>query len=278
MSSKEAVDKMINYRYNYRMEIKNMKTEIITLCDGTEAKLLTFDEIDSTNTYLKNLAKNGERNLTVVIADRQSGGRGRLGRSFVSENNCGLYMSVLLKPDGRLNATSLTAITGISVNEAIYEVFGLKCGIKWVNDIILNDKKVCGILAEGSLNVSGELDFVVMGIGVNIAPPTGGYPEEIKDIAGALCENYSKEIRNRLAFTILERLCTNLKSDLTDLLDTYIKMSCVIGKRVNVIGPEHSYPATVIGLDDDFGLTVMKDDGVTEILRYGEISIRNEKR
>ncbi len=251
------------------MEIKEF-----TLSGGRLVKLICFKEIISTNTYLKNEANNGAPEYTVVIADRQSGGRGRLGRSFVSEEKCGLYMSLLLRPVEDFDFTSLTAIIGISVNEAIFDVFGLTCGIKWVNDIIYKGRKVCGILAEGALKDNGALDYAVIGIGVNIAPPADGFDASIKDVAGALCKKYSDEIRDRLARSILERINLNLSRDKASLLKRYRDMSCVIGKRVKVITPSLTYFAAAEGIDSDFGLIVTKDDGSCDVLRYGEISVK----
>ncbi len=247
---------------------------MVELCeDGNRAEIAFFDTLPSTNAFLKEECKKGAPNYYTVIADRQTSGRGRLGRSFFSDNG-GLYMSFLLREVDDGDLIRITAAAGVSVAEAIDIVYGVKCRIKWVNDLIYNGKKVCGILAEGVISESGIIEGVVVGVGVNIAPPIGGFPDEIKDIAGTVSDHYSAAERDALANAILASFCRNIGSQ--TLVDEYRALSNVIGKDVKVITPSGTYDAKAIEIDSSFGLTVVTDDGKKKTLRSGEISIRTK--
>lgn len=240
---------------------------------GSKVSIEFYDTLESTNTFLKEECKNGAPNYYTVVADRQTGGRGRLGRSFHSDNG-GLYMSFLLRGFDNVNITYVTAAAGVSVSEAIEKIYGIKCGIKWVNDLIYNSKKVCGILAEGVISDEGKIEGVVVGIGVNISEPKNGFPNELKDIAGAISKSYSIDERNALIKEILESFDKNITS--VDLINKYRNLSTVIGKDVKVITPVNTFNSKAIEIDDDFGLTVVTADGEKITLRSGEISIRTE--
>ncbi|MBE6582983.1 MAG: biotin--[acetyl-CoA-carboxylase] ligase [Ruminococcaceae bacterium] len=235
--------------------------------------IVYFESLPSTNAFLKEEAKKGAPNYYTVIADRQTSGRGRMGRSFYSDNG-GLYMSFLIRNVDDVDVTRITAAAGVSVAEAIKKIYSVSCGIKWVNDLIYNGKKVCGILAEGVISDNGKIEGVVVGIGVNIAPPIDGFNDEIKEIAGAISDHYSDAERNDLAKAILEYFDINITYP--DLIDKYRALSTVIGKDVRVITPNGSYDARAIGIDDEFGLTVITDDQKEKTLRSGEISIRTK--
>ncbi len=238
---------------------------------GRKVEIQRYDILESTNSFLKMKCKEGAGHYYTVIADRQSGGRGRLGRSFFSDGG-GLYMSFLLKDVDEPDIIGVTAATGVSVSEAIESVCGVKCGIKWVNDLIFNGLKVCGILAEGVISDDGKINGVVVGIGVNISPPAGGFPNEIKDIAGSISDSFSYETRNTLAIEILRSFDSNFRS--RSLPEKYRKLSTVIGADIKVISPDSTYYAAVDGIDDSFGLMITDENGVKKTLRSGEISIR----
>lgn len=241
--------------------------------DCNKVEISIHDILPSTNALLKVECKNGAPNYRTVIADRQTSGRGRLGRSFFSDNG-GLYMSFLLREIDDADIVGITAAAGVSAAEAIEKIYGVKCGIKWVNDLVYNGKKVCGILAEGVMSDEGKIEGIVIGIGVNIALPEGGFPDDIKDIAGAVSDRYSVEERNALAIAILESFKLNFESD--DLVGKYRDLSTVIGKDVSVIAPNGTYDAKVDGIDDEFGLVVITEDGNKKTLRSGEISVRTK--
>lgn len=152
-------------------------------------RIQVFQEISSTNTVLKELARCGQAGeKTVLVSDYQTGGKGRLGRSFFSPKGSGLYLSMLLSPKEHvLDSMMLTAQAAVAVYRAVKLVLGIELDIKWVNDLYHQGKKVCGILAEGQVNAkTGMLDFVVIGIGINLYEPTGGFPEELKARAGSI--------------------------------------------------------------------------------------------
>ena len=186
------------------------------LCENRIACLLgesynvrVLDCAVSTNSLLWKQATQGEKEGAVIIAKRQTGGKGRLGRSFCSDEG-GLYMSLLLKPQLCPEDTALiTPLAALSVAEALGDLFGIQADIKWVNDIYVNGKKVCGILTEASINpVQVKTDFVVVGVGLNVYAPCGGFPEEIKSIAGALLpyEADKDGLLNLLAAEIVKKI------------------------------------------------------------------------
>lgn len=251
-------------RYNMK------KTEIIVA--DKRIQIEYYDSVLSTNTLLKELNSSECGLIHAAIADTQSGGRGRLGKSFYCPSNCGLYMSFRLDGDLVFSYQYLTVVSAVAVVRAIYEIFGVKCDIKWVNDLYLNSKKVCGILCEGVFD-NGAINSAIVGIGVNIAEPKGGYPKEIKDVAGALCQQYSDEIRDRLAKMILIKFFDVLKLDSQSLYHEYKDSLFIIGRTVTFIRNNIRTEATVEGLSSDFSLLV-SHDGIVESLNSGEITIK----
>ncbi len=234
------------------------------------------EEIDSTNSYLKNNAESFDDG-TVIIAKRQTSGRGSLGRSFISEKG-GLYMSVLVKP--RLNAEKslfITTATAVAVSRAIETLSGKKAGIKWVNDIFIDGKKVCGILTEGEADTkSGLMKYAVIGIGVNVLEPQNSFDKEIENIATSVFGK-SKDTRS------IEMLAAEILNQLSDVLSEpsskeitreYKDRSIIIGKKVDIIQNGTTLSATVLDIDDDAAVILKAENG--DIIRKtsGEISIR----
>ena len=170
-------------------------------------RILVYDHLPSTNQTAREMAADGALDGTVVLAHKQSAGRGRLGRSFFSPDGTGLYMSLILRRDlTAADALRLTPMAAVATAEAIEDMVGHKVDIKWVNDIYLDQKKVCGILTEGSVDpTSGRLAYAVIGIGVNITPPDGGFPEEIRQVAGAIlpASDDAEGVRDALVEKIL---------------------------------------------------------------------------
>lgn len=235
-----------------------------------------FDELDSTNTYLKKLARAGAEEGRIIIARRQSAGRGRLGRSFYSDAE-GLYISVLIRP--HMKAESLvfvTAMTAVAMARAIERTVDADPMIKWVNDIFVRGKKVCGILCESAFDADALSEYVVIGAGVNITEPSGGFPADISAVAGALLPHGSgQELRSRLAAAFLEDLFGEYaRLDSRSFLDEYRRRSMVTGKNVSVISPTLTRHGKAIAIDDDCRLVVRFDDGTTEHVSTGEISVR----
>lgn len=234
--------------------------------------------IDSTNMYIKKHAAALDDGF-VIISDSQTNGRGRLGKTFCSPEG-GLYMSVLLM--GRSfadNADSITVRAAVAVRDAIAEISGISdVGIKWVNDIYIGEKKVCGILAERVVK-SGTFDFCVVGIGVNVFTPKKKFDSSISDIAGSLSDFTKADFsKNRLAALILNHLEKNLfakgKLPNSEILDKYRSYSVIIGKNIYITDGEKTVPAFVLGIDDDASLYVRYQDDTTAILRSGTVSTK----
>ena len=249
-----------------------------------------YDEIDSTNLEAKRLvAKKSSATKQVFLAKRQTAGRGRLGRSFFSPEETGLYMSLLLQIDEKLLDTDLiTPAAGVAVCRTIdffYDEKGKKANpqIKWVNDIYLNKKKVCGILTEGILNPKeGKISQVIIGIGVNLFEPKTGFPPEIENIAGFVFNKdffkNPEETKYQFVGKLLENLeITMEKSQEKITMDEYKERSLVIGKSVTVITPQKHYAALVKDVTEKGHLIVEYEENgqiqQTELLS-GEVSLK----
>lgn len=241
--------------------------------------LRVYKSISSTNTVLKQLAESGAAEGTVLLAEEQTAGRGRMSRSFFSPPRSGLYMSLLLRP--HLSAqlsTRITACAAVAVAEAIEELTGCRAEIKWVNDVLVDGKKVCGILTEGSIDCeSGLMHYAIVGIGINIRPPEGDFPAELRQIAGALpAAPDGEDLRCRLAAAVLDRLM-DLYEQLPegDCCEAYKSRSCLIGREINILPLEgEPVPATAIDVEPDFSLRVRLADGTEKCLSSGEVSVR----
>lgn len=229
------------------------------------------DCVTSTNSILKDEAKKGKTEYSVLIATSQTDGRGRMGRSFFSPDSSGLYMSVLLTPCGEVSPVRITTDAAVAVAKAIEKISGKTAGIKWVNDIYLDGRKVCGILAESSL---GENGFVILGIGVNVSSPDGGFPDDIKMRAGSLFDENTPLIREKLAAEILKELYS--KTDEKILLDEYRNRSIITGKEIDIIKNGTVERAVALEINDDYSLKVKKEDGSTENVFSGDVSIKME--
>lgn len=242
------------------------------------------DSVTSTNTLLKELAQQGCDEGYVLIARRQTAGKGRLGRSFYSPPDSGLYLSLLLRP--RLNvqdALFITTSAAVAVARAIETCceHSRQAQIKWVNDIYLDGKKVCGILTEAAIDFeSGGLEYAVLGIGVNITPPPGDFPDELAGIATSVFKDgTSGNVRNKLAAEILRELSA-LPPDFTseEILDEYRRRSNLIGKDVFALFKNQTLPCHVLGIDDKARLVVRFEDGSEQALSSGEVSIRPPRK
>ena len=222
----------------------------------------------STNDDLKAEARAEAKDYTVRIADRQLAGKGRKQRAFFSEG--GLYMSVLLPAKDNLDL--LTCIAAVAVATAIREVTGEEARIKWVNDVYVKGKKVCGILSE-SVVTEGKRR-VIVGIGVNLNTPEEAFPEEIRGIAGSVVAD-----RSVLAASILNHLlCRFEKEDTASVCEEYKKLCFLTGQKVTVRKENGCREATVLGLTDSLALSVLYPDGQKEDLIAGEVSLQVQNR
>ena len=243
-----------------------------------EIKLEAFESLDSTNTYLKKRAAGGAPEGTVVIANAQTAGRGRMGRSFASAPGLGIYLSMLLRPSTEAECVqSLTAGTAVAVCRAIERVCGVAPGIKWINDLFLKGKKICGILCESSVK-SGSAEYVVLGIGLNVITRPQDFPEELRGTAGSL---YSQTgivyERGKLISAMISELSAMYEAWKTDpraLLDDYRRRCIVLGKTVEVSPVTGGvFTAAAEEISDDFGLVLRLPDGSTSTVHSGEVSI-----
>jgi len=236
-----------------------------------------YRTVTSTNSILRQKAEVGAGEGTVVVASEQTAGRGRLGRSFFSPADTGLYISVLLRPAlPAERSTLITTAAAVAVCDAIEAVSNARPGIKWVNDVFIDGRKVCGILTEASFHMeSGRLEYAVLGVGINVYEPENGFPDDIRDIAGSLFPKRIPDARNRLAAEFLRRFMGIYENlDTAAFVDEYRRHSLAIGRQVTVISARGSRPAEAIDVDEECRLIVRYRDGQTDVLSSGEISIK----
>lgn len=240
-------------------------------------ELIYFNEVDSTNRYARDYAgSNIERNA-LIIASSQKKGCGRRGRSFYSPDNTGIYLSLLLYPKRDIEiSTKVTSMMAVAVCRAILEVTGIETNIKWVNDIFYNEKKIAGILTEGSTCIEeGKFNYVIIGVGINLYEPYDGFPKELADIAGALLQNISDgEIASKLCASIIKHFYKIISSE-NDMayVEEYRNRSMLIGKYVKIMKLKTNDYGRVLGIDDDCRLMVEYDDGSQDFLFTGEVSV-----
>lgn len=241
--------------------------------------LLWFDEINSTNTYAKRIAADGADHGTVVLADFQTAGRGRMERSFQSPRGKGIYLSVLLRPEVPIERLMcVTALAGVAVCNAVEKVSGVRPGLKWPNDPVLGKRKVCGILTELVMTPEGK-PVLILGIGINVSQTEGDFSPDVRAIATSISEELGCFV-DRCVLTAellrqLERLDVVLNSgEWSEELQTYRKDCVHLGKRVRLIGPNGQETAMAIDIDEMFGLVVEGEDGQKRTVRTGEISVR----
>lgn len=244
-----------------------------------ELRLRVYETIDSTNTALKAMAAGGAEAGLALVAASQTAGRGRMGRSFYSPADSGLYLSLLLRPTlPAAQAVRLTACAAVAVAETVEELSGRETAIKWVNDVYMDARKVCGILTEASVDTErATLRWAVVGVGVNLRRPAGDFPEELRTVAGAALDGIdAPELRCRLAAGILDRLADYAETPAAPaIFEGYRRRSFVLGREINILAPgKDPEPAVAMGLGDDYSLLVRLPDGTTRRLSSGEVSVR----
>lgn len=234
-----------------------------------------FKSIGSTNDYLIEKARSGVAEGAIIISNSQTSGRGRTGKRFHSPEG-GIYFSVLLRPDAdNILMPYLTAVTALCLKQSIEEVFGVKTGVKWVNDVYIGNRKCAGILTESAVDLErGGYRYVIVGVGVNLMEPKGGYPDDVKDIATAINVEVEKGAE-RLVATTVNKLFSHYRAfDKGGFIREYRSALMLIGKKVKVLqGGENLGVATVMDIDDECRLKVQYDDGKIETLFYGEVSL-----
>ncbi len=242
-----------------------------------ETDIIVYDVVDSTNTIIEEMAGEGAAEGACVVAFAQTSGQGRSGRSFYSPPGGNLYMSFLLRPRNE-DTGMLTVTAAVATVEAIRSVFDISTGIKWVNDIIYNDRKVCGIIARAQ-NYSTDDMYVTVGMGINIYE-SDDVPADIKGRYGTLtgekCPLDKEKTRKqslKLARTILDIFMGYYKNGFLNVMDKYRQNSVVIGRMVEYVQGESTKTAKVTGIDDD-GSIMLDENGRISSYRDGEIRIR----
>ena len=238
-----------------------------------------FASIDSTNAYLKRIAVDDAPDGAVAVAAAQTAGRGRRGRVFQSAADKGVYLSALLRPQLATDALMpLTGLCAVAMCDAVERVCGVRPQIKWTNDLILNGKKLCGILTELGME-SGTLSYVVIGIGINVSHRTEDFEGEVADLATSLERELGKEVsKNELAAAMIASLDT-LYDDLrcgntADYVERYRRDCVTLGKEVQLLWQDVHEKVFALDVDEQFGLVVRREDGRIETVRTGEVSVR----
>ena len=237
-----------------------------------------FNTVDSTNNYLKRQALLGAPHGTVAVADCQTGGKGRLGRSFQSPGGVGIYLSMLLRPDcPQEQLMHLTCAVGTAMCDALEEAAGVRPGIKWTNDLVCEKRKLSGILVELLNDTRGKL-CVIIGIGVNCCQQLTDFPEELRDRAGSLAMVTGRRIdRPKVAAAMMEALADmdrNLLTGKEAMLEQYRRDCVTLGQKISVVRGDEIRHGTALDIGDDGDLIVRFDDGHTEAVSSGEVSIR----
>ena len=257
--------------------INDVELESIRKTKWAGCEIHYFDTIDSTNTKAKELAESGHPTGTLVVSEQQTAGRGRRGREFYSPKGSGIYLSVILEPKGTLEGSLLiTTAAATAVYKAVKEVCGVKLGIKWVNDLYKDNRKVCGILTEAVTDFeSGNIEFAIVGIGLNLYVEQEQFPKELQEIAGGIYEDEQSSRtadRNRLAAQIVNYLLEETRE--LKLSEEYVEHNIVPGNEITITDNKSSRSARALAICPDGKLLVQETDGTQSKLAFGEISIK----
>ena len=237
-----------------------------------------FDLTDSTNTQARILAEQGAPHGTLVVADQQDGGKGRRGRSWVSPAGEGIWMTILLRPEmNPINASMLTLVMALAAEKGIRETTGQNSLIKWPNDLVLNKKKICGILTEMSTDQM-EIKYVLIGIGINVSQTE--FPDEIKETATSLYKESGELIpRSKIIAGIMAALEEYYEifmktEDMSGLIEVYNERLVNLGNEVCILDPKGEFRGISTGINEAGGLMVRLEDGSETEVISGEVSVR----
>jgi len=238
-------------------------------------QLHCYDTLDSTNTKAKALAQNGAPHGTCVFAKAQSQGRGRMGRSFSSPSGLGMYLSVVLRPHcPPAQLMNLTCAVGVAACEAVRQVSRLEPGLKWINDMVVDGKKLGGILCGLSIAPkTGDVDFAIVGIGVNCLQKPEDFPPELQSLATSLLMQTGNAISPAALAAAMIDCISRMPLPFGDM-DQYRRLCVTLGKPVQVLQADRTYLAEAISVDDAGALTVKTPDGQEKTVSSGEVSIR----
>ena len=258
--------------------------ELMAFIDGERiANVICLEDIDSTNEEVKRLAAKGAEAGLAVISNHQSKGKGRKGRGFVSPFDKGIYLSYLLKPETvPENISEITAWTAVAMCKAISNICQIKPDIKWINDLLVENRKICGILTEMSVEAeSMRVQYIVIGIGINANHVIEDFPEELKESAGSIFLK-TGEIVNRAKLAAemikeLDQLVLDWPKNKEEYISYYRKYCDTIGSDIYYFTGDDKVEARAIGIDENFGLIVKLHDGEEKVLSSGEVSVRKIK-
>lgn len=238
-----------------------------------------YPTIGSTNDALKALARQGAPHGTAILAGHQTGGHGRMGRSFHSPEGMGIYLSILLRPDcAPTDLMHLTCAVAAAMCDAVEAATGLRPGIKWTNDLVCGKKKLGGILTELGLSPLGTVDFAIIGIGINCRQREADFPPELREIAASL--NMVTGIENSPAMLAaamldaLHRMDSILLTEKTNILECYRRNCVTVGQEISVVRGENIRHGKALSVDEEGALVVRYSDGTLEAVTAGEVSIR----
>lgn len=241
-------------------------------------EIVFYEETDSTNVRAKILGEEGKKSGVLVIAEQQTGGKGRRGRGWVSPKRTGIFMSLMLRPEILArHASMLTLVSAVAVAKGINEIGNIECTIKWPNDIIINGKKVCGILTEMSTDME-EIQYVVVGMGINVNNKE--FPQEIQSVATSLFLETGKEVeRAKLVAGILKQFESyygifEKDQDLSGILSVYNEMLINKNRQVRIIEEGKERTGLALGIDKEGALLVQRENGAVERVIAGEVSVR----
>lgn len=259
-----------------------MRGSIVQMLGQTRVvgrEVLCFASLASTNTYLKELATEGAAEGTVVIADYQTAGRGRMDRTFQSPAGKGLYLSVLLRPDlPPERFLPVTALAGVAVCDAVEQLCGERPGLKWPNDPVLHGRKLAGILTELVAGEDGK-PAIVLGIGINVSQMEEDFTPDVAEMATSLALEGVLVSREALAAALLQRLDEMYRALLADDLEAWrqrYRRDCVnLGRLVQLLRPDGSREqALALDVDRELGLIVRLNDCTVKTVYTGEVSVR----
>ena len=276
------IDAVPNLGYTLSADSDILSAAVISKYLNVDCDVEVFNSLKSTNDWLKDIAVSEVNEGKVIVAKTQTGGKGRLGRSFYSPDSSGVYFSVLLRPKIPADrAVLITTCAAVAVAESIDDITGKSTEIKWVNDIFLNGKKVCGILNEATFDLETYgLQYVVLGIGINVTPPKNGYPNDINNIAGSIFENDDilPDTKSRLIANVLNRFFHYYKHiENKEFITVYRDKFNLKNKPIYVFRGNEREEAIAREITDDFGLLIEYKNGIKKVLNSGEVSIRGAK-
>lgn len=275
-----SIEAVTSRGYRLTAENNHLSDKLINAFLKTEhlgKHITVLDETDSTNNFAKELASSGAEHGTVVIADMQTSGKGRLGRNFVSPKGKGLYMSVIIRPDFSIETASLiTSAAACATACAVEKLCRHDVKIKWVNDLYMNGRKMCGILTEASCGLEMKsLDYAVIGIGINVRSAEGSFSRELRISATSIEDETGLKIdRNRLCAEVINSLETYLSEmENHNYIREYRNRELLTGNTITANVNGSTIIAFAEGIDDNANLIIKLPDGTIKHLNSGEANL-----